>query len=82
MSELIENVTVYKSGNGYAVRTCTLDGEPWTEFYEMASDKGWITPLVIGAWDRHLDEKERELLLAHAREELTPRGNHPEGTVE
>ena len=81
MSETTDKI-VYKSGNGYAVRTCLEDGDPWTEFYELPSDKGWISPLMIGAWNRHLTTEEIEILLAYAREELTPRGNHPEGTVE
>ena len=81
MSELITDKVVHKSGNGFAVQTCLCDGEPWTEFYEMPSDKGWITPLVIGAWNRHLKDEEILALLEYAKE-MTPRGNHPEGTVE
>ncbi len=74
-----ENETVYLSGNGWAVRTYTEDGEDWSEMYELPSDKGWISDMVTGRWRRHLDQEEIDFILEHMRGRK-PRGNHPEGT--
>lgn len=75
-----DNETVYKSGTGWAIRTFTDEEGDLTQLYEMPSDKGWVTDLVIWTCEGHLCLHTIALLLNQQRKRK-PRGNHPEGTV-
>lgn len=75
-----DNETVYKSGTGWAIRTFTLDGEDLTQLYELPSDKGWVTDLVIETTEGHVDLYTIAHVLNRFRNRK-PRGNHLDGAV-
>lgn len=80
MSEIngYENETVHLSGKGWALRTFTEDGKDYTQMYELPSDKGWISDLIIWTSEGHSDQEEIDTLLKH-QNRIKPRGNHEEG---
>jgi hypothetical protein len=75
-----DNETVYKSGTGWAIRTFTMDGEKLTQCFEMPSEKGWVTDLVIWTCTGYMTLHMIAIILNKMRDQK-PRGNHPEGTV-
>lgn len=74
-SHVYDNETIYFGGIGWNIRTYTEDGEDYTMLYEMPSDKGWITDLILKESKGHLPKERIEEILEKMNE-YEPRGDH------
>ena len=59
-----EDEVVY-AGPEYSVRTYTVEGKPFTMFYEPPSDRGWVSDLVIMVWAEKATEEMIEWILSN-----------------
>ena len=74
-SHQLDKVTEYDRKTGWSMRTFEYEEKKYTDLYERPSDKGWITPLVISSWHRHLSKTKIQKTL-FAMEDHETRGDH------
>ena len=65
----------YKIQPGCVLRVGTDEEGPYSYLVELPSDKGWISELIMMAWDHQLSEKNIEAL---RKRKWELRGNHSE----